>query len=213
MVERPWAGKTGPPIIAAPMANGDESLRVPTQVVRVEVAFGSAAPRALDLFAPASSGRSDRARLAELLARDARFLPARDAATGTLVTLGAHAVTWIAVALGRAAPLDDDELFEHRHDVEIELDGGAVLTGELLYSAPATSTRVVDVLNAPGTFLPLWLPDRVVFVNRGLVHTVTEVPHVRRPTESPAAPRKAPRPNKPVPPRRAKRAPKKKGRR
>lgn len=182
-----------------PMAQGDPTLRVPTQVVRVEVAFGSAAPRTVDLFAPAGEpGRPDRARVAELLSRDQRFLPARDVETGALVTLGARAICWLSVPLARSAELlVDDDLFEHRRDVEIELDGGAALAGELLYSAPAASTRVVDVLNAEGRFVPLWLTDRVVFVNKSLVRGVTEVPHAHRPTVFVEAAKKAPKP-KPV---------------
>lgn len=181
------------------MAEGDPRLRVPTQVVRVEVAFGTAPARPLEVFAPAGEvGRSDRARVSELLERDQRFLPARDPETGALVTIGARAIAWIAVPLARSAELlADDELFEHRRDVQIELDGPTVLAGELLYSAPAASTRVVDVLNGPGRFVPLWLADRVVFVNRSHVRSVTEVPHVHRPSVTLPAQKAAPtRPKK-----------------
>jgi hypothetical protein len=159
----------------------------------------------VDLFAPAGeAGRPDRARVAELLARDQRFLPARDAQTGALVTLGARTICWISVPLARSGEaLAADDLFEHRRDVEIELEGGAVLTGELLYSAPAASTRVVDVLNGAGRFVPLWLADRVVFVSKSLVRGVTEVPRGQRPTapaakEAPAPAPRAPKKRKPA---------------
>mgnify|MGYP003556698307 CR=1 FL=1 len=95
-----------------------------SRVVRVEVAFGSAAPRTVDLFAPAGEvGRPDRARVAELLSRDQRFLTAKDAETGALVTLGARTICWLSVPLERSSELlVDEDLFEHRRDVEIEIE-------------------------------------------------------------------------------------------
>lgn len=178
------------------MAEGDPTLRVPTQTVRVEVAFASATPRLVALFSPPGAVvRADRVRVAELLDRDPRFLPARDEETGGQVTLGIRAVAWIGVPLERSQEiLDDEDLFEHRRDVQIELVDGALLEGELMYSAPASSTRVVDVLNTGRRFLPLWLADRVLFVNKSMVRRVTEIPHVHRPSVmAPAPSRKKPK--------------------
>jgi hypothetical protein len=166
------------------MAQGDSSLRVPTQTVRVEVAFPSAPPRLFELFAPSDeANRPARARVADLLERDPRFLPARETETGVLVALGTHAIAWLGVPLARTDDVfDEDDLFDHRRDVQITLGDGSQLSGELLYSAPASGTRVLDVLNAGARFLPLWLSDRVLFVNKARVWSVSEVPHVPRAT-------------------------------
>ena len=166
------------------MADGDPTLRVPTHTVRVAVAFPGGAAREAELFAPVGDvPRPARARVAELLERDQLFLPARDASTGEVQALGARAIVWISGPLARSGELlGDDELFEHRRDVRIELVDGSLLEGELLYSAPAPRARVVDVLNAVGRFVPLWLADRVIFVNKSFVRRLAEVPHVHRPS-------------------------------
>lgn len=164
------------------MVEGEGSLRVPTRTVRVEAAFPGEAPRAVELFTPAGQpGQALRACVAELLERDQRFLPARDEASGGVVALGSRSLSWIALPLVRSGePLEDGELFDHRRDVRVELADGTAFEGELLYSAPAGSTRVVDVLNSPSRFLALWLADRVVFLNKSFVRLAAEIPHPDR---------------------------------
>lgn len=60
-----------------------------------------------------------------------------------------------------------------RSAVEIELDCGDTLAGELVYEAPPTTDRVSDLLNSRATrFLLLAIADRTLFVRRDAIARV-----------------------------------------
>jgi hypothetical protein len=60
-----------------------------------------------------------------------------------------------------------------RAKVELELDCGDSLTGELVYEAPPTTSRVSDLLNSRATrFLFLSAGERTLFVRRDAVARV-----------------------------------------
>jgi hypothetical protein len=66
------------------------------------------------------------------------------------------------------------ELFEQRRSVRVVLAGGDVLRGELLYTSPDESSRVVDLMNRNERFFRLWTDDRVLLVNREAVVRILE---------------------------------------
>ena len=59
--------------------------------------------------------------------------------------------------------------------MRVDLIGGEPLAGELLYSAPEESTRLVDYLNAPGRFLRLWSKETLYLINKTFVSRVVEI--------------------------------------
>lgn len=140
-------------------------LRVPKDIIAAELAIGAAAPRNVELFVVAGRG------LAEMLESEALFVPVRDAADRRGGIVNKATIAWIAVA---GSDGDDGELFSERRLVCVELAGGAVLEGELLYSPAEGRTRVVDQLNEAGRFVRLWSAERVWFVNTNMIARVTE---------------------------------------
>ena len=153
-----------------------DSLRVRKNTVEVELSFAGGPPRRVELFLAEHGWRGfSQQRVLDLLEQEDSFLPARDLETGRWETLNARAVVWIGVSRVEAdAESPGDELFDYRKLVRVELDGCDALEGEILYSAPEGSARVVDVLNRRERFLSLWSGDRVFLVNKNSVLRVVE---------------------------------------
>jgi hypothetical protein len=153
-----------------------DSLRVRKNTVEVRLALAGSPPRRVELFLAEQGWRGfSQQRVLDLLEQDDCFLPARDLETGGWETLNARAVVWIGVSrLEAEAESSGDELFDYRKLVRVELEGCDALEGEILYSAPETSARVVDVLNRRERFLRLWSGDRVFLVNKGSILRVVE---------------------------------------
>jgi hypothetical protein len=121
------------------------------------------------VFVPALAGTKA---VLELLEHSSAFLPARVPSEQRGVVLNKDTVVWLAL------PGDDreDELYEFRHDVRLELVGGGELAGELLYSLPHDHARVVDYLNGPSRFARLFTGGRLFLVNKAYLERVVEVP-------------------------------------
>lgn len=158
----------------------DEGLRVPKAKVVVELAFAGREPRTVEVFVAEHQAHAYRRQdVLDLLEHEHPFLPARDRDANEWVLFNKDTLLWVALPLftGHSADTEDDEdeeLYEQRKDVRIDLVGGGTLSGELLYSAPAEHSRAVDLLNQPGRFFRLWEPERVVLVNKLFVVGVVE---------------------------------------
>jgi hypothetical protein len=139
-----------------------DDLRVPRAVVRVELLLAGQAPRQVELFVPEDQS------VAQLLEGGGEFLPAHDVEADGWMVLRRAQVVWVRLA-GEAV-----ELFEHRHEVRLELASGGALDGSLLYQAPAERARVVDHLNQPVRFVDLWQDDRRCLVNKAFIVMLTE---------------------------------------
>jgi hypothetical protein len=100
--------------------------------------------------------------------RGARFVPLRRGGAVELTSLD-----WIAY-VAAAGKLPEATAHEaagaRRAAVELDLAGGATLAGELLYSRPAGSARVSDLLNSgEERFLLLLTAEETLFVHRAAV--------------------------------------------
>ena len=155
-----------------------EPLRIRKQAVAVELALPGSPPRTVEVFlAEHRPNEFRRQHVLDLLEHVQAFLPARDVATGTREIFNKDAVLWIGVPLspfGSEPDGADEELFEFRKPVRVDLMGAGPLSGELLYSAPQESTRSVDYLNAAGRFLRLWSKERLYLINKAFVLRVVE---------------------------------------
>jgi hypothetical protein len=164
-MENPLVDKTGP-------------LRIRKQAVAVELALAAGQPRRVEVFVAEHRDKEFRRQdVLDLLEHVQAFLPARDAATGRGEIFNKDALLWIAVPLSPfgSEPVEaPDELFEFRRPVRVDLLGGQAVSGELLYSAPAESTRLVDYVNEPGRFLRLWTNDFLYLINKAFVLRVVE---------------------------------------
>jgi hypothetical protein len=150
-------------------------------------------PEAAELFLagrmPDSRSRQA-ADVAALLDDDGMFLPV---GTGGSVTLcNKSAIAWVALVSTSHAPgggghsdavpepVDGAEpsevvtLYDHRHDVRVELEGGTSVDGHVLYSSPEGATRVVDFLNRAGRFLWLWQGTTLYLISKQHIVRVRE---------------------------------------
>lgn len=176
---------------------GTSELRVPTVAVAVELARAGRAPESVELFV-ADAPRRGRSALvsdvAALLESDHAFVPVREAAAGAsrIAIVGKRSILWVAVPLRAAGggppvdavpelvdPADEPseiiQLFDHRHDVRVELDAREGLDGHVLYTSPADRPRLADHLNLPVRFFRLWTRDALYLVNKDHVVRVLEL--------------------------------------
>jgi hypothetical protein len=150
----------------------EEGLHVPKRAVDVELALAGRPAVRVQVFVPVEHAGEATHAVLELVEHASAFLPARVPAERHVVIFNKETVVWIGVD----AALVEEELYEFRHDVRLELVGGAELSGELLYSMPHEKARVVDYLNAPGRFVRLWTPKTLYLVNKAYLERVVEVP-------------------------------------
>ena len=100
-----------------------------------------------------------------------RFLPCEIGGRTELIRLSS--LSYVEVH-GLAPEVERlDEIGAVRTRVELELDCGDSLAGELVYEAPPTTDRVSDLLNSRATrFLLLICGERTLFVRRDAVARV-----------------------------------------
>lgn len=154
-----------------------DSLRVHKETLEVELALSGGAPRRVELFL-AEHGSHDfkRQSVLELLEQGGCFLPVRDLETGVREAFNSRAIVWIGMSRDTAdSESSSDELYDNQKLVRVALSGGDVLEGEILYSAPEGSARVVDLMNRRERFFRLWSGDRVFLVNKDFVLRLVEV--------------------------------------
>ena len=99
---------------------------------------------------------------------ETRFLPCEVEGRTELVRLSS--LSYVEIQ-GLAPEMERlQEIGAVHSDVELELDCGDILAGELLYEAPPTTDRVSDLLNSRATpFLLLASGNRTLFVRRDAV--------------------------------------------
>jgi hypothetical protein len=149
----------------------DQGLHVPKRAVDVELKLAGRDSVRVQVWVPREDPVPAHA-VRELLEHASAFLPAREPAAKQTVVFNKEVVEWAALE-GEGL---EDELYESRHDVRLELIGGGELAGELLYSMPQDHARVADYLNAAGRFVRLWVGERLLLVNKAYIERVIEVP-------------------------------------
>jgi hypothetical protein len=162
------------------MAEARGGLRVPRTPVPVQLSLDNTPARAVELYvAEHLSAAARRQHVIELLVSEDNFVPVRDPSENSWALINKTMIAWVAVSLADPTPSDDagmeNELFDVRRAVVVELGGGNRLTGELLYSPPPTRARVADFLNDSGRFFRLWTNDVVYLVNKRFVARVLEL--------------------------------------
>jgi hypothetical protein len=161
------------------MGRSTAELRLPMVAIPVELARAGRPPERVELFVSDTtrSRAAIAAQIAELLERDAQFVPVQEpeAPGGPRVALvGKRAIRWVSVPLG-GDPDADEPLYDHDHDVSLELDDGEALTGHVLYNSPADRPRLADHLNLAVHFMRLWTADALYLVNKHHVVRVVEL--------------------------------------
>ena len=163
----------------APVTRGIPELRVPRRRVAVDLALAGRAAQRLELAVEPRerpTGRADWADVREVIEGDRTFLPLHEVGSDRWFLVNRDRIVWLAVPtdVAGAEPGEPDVLYDQRARVEIELEGGARLLGELLFAAPSDQARTGDHLNAEGRFLTVFQPDRVLLVSKAAVHVLVE---------------------------------------
>jgi hypothetical protein len=154
-----------------------EILRVRKQIVAVDIALAGLPPRPVEVFLAENDIRQyRRQQLLDLLEHGPPFVPVRDSAEARWDIVNRDLVVWVRVPPASLAVAGEeaDELFDIRQKVDIELTSGPALSGELLYSAEETLTRVTDYMNQQGRFFRLWKGEDLYFVHKPFVIRVIE---------------------------------------
>ena len=102
----------------------------------------------------------------DLLEQGEAFFPAHDEADALMLVARA-AVVWVAV--DKDVETEQEELFDYRREVCLDLDGGRSLEGQLLYAAAPDHARLIDYMNAAPRFFRIFTADRVYLVARAAV--------------------------------------------
>lgn len=152
------------------------AYRVPKYEVSVEIALRGQSPERVTLFlGDRAPGRTGFERPSDLLCAEEAFIPVRAQGNQTqLVRKGA--IVWLRVAaevelqgrVGYEHDLSADEL----EGVEVLLEDGSVLVGEVPLALPDGRKRIQDFLNAADAFFELRTDASFVFVNRDQVIAV-----------------------------------------
>jgi hypothetical protein len=157
-------------------------LRVPRTPVLVQLSLDNAPARGVELYvAEHLSAAARRGHVIELLVADDNFVPVRDPSDNSWALINKTLIAWVAVSLADPpgdAPSEpglEEELFDVRRPVAVELVGGSRLHGELLYSPPPTRARVADFLNDSGRFFRLWTDTDVHLINKRYAARVIEL--------------------------------------
>ncbi len=154
-----------------------EVLRARKQNVPVELALPGSPPRPVEVFlAERHAHEFRRQHVLDLLEQPAPFLPARDFSTGVWEVFNKDALLWIKIPLSPSDESDgtQEELFDFRKKVRVELLFGVPLDGDLLYSLPEPGTRINDYLNREGRCFRLWQTEHLFLVNKTFVLRVIE---------------------------------------
>ena len=160
------------------MASPTGDLRIPKIPVTVELAIEGQGMASVKVYvAEHLAGSMRRQRVLDLLESEPLFLPALDDDGPRIINKAT--LKWVSISLlDGALPVEeemvDSMLYDERRSVVVELVGGDLLAGDLLYSQPPERSRVVDYLNRGGRFLRLWNPEKVLLVNKDRIISVRE---------------------------------------
>jgi hypothetical protein len=142
-------------------------LKVPKRAVQVELHLHEVGMRRLEVFLAEQSPRDPRPEsVVDRLEDDEAFLPGRDTDADTWMLVNKDAIVWASVPEEAATLSLEEELFDHRRGVVLELLGGDSVEGELLYSAPESQARSIDYLNRPGRFVRVFRGGGLALVNK-----------------------------------------------
>jgi hypothetical protein len=142
-------------------------LKVPKRAVQVELHLHEVGVRRLEVFLAEHGPRDPRPEsVVDRLEDDEAFLPGRDPDADAWMLVNKDAIVWASLPAEAATLSLDDELFDHRFSIHVELFGGEKLEGELLYSAPGARARPVDYLNQPGRFVRVFRGGGLALINK-----------------------------------------------
>lgn len=154
------------------------TYRIDTRAVRVEVGLGSGPPKVGEIFLrPGAASHFGVETVADRLADDSTFLPLRlEGAPGGILLLGKPQIRYLRAP----AAVDEEGASVPRVGVcarlEVQLDTGETLSGEVFLELLPGQTRTLDFLNgSTAAFVCLVQGESDCFVNRAHVRFFHEL--------------------------------------
>ncbi len=159
----------------------NHAYQIPKRSVLAEITLAGRTPLTLRLFlSEQAATRTGGERLSDLLNGPDGFLPASDS-ENRVVFLHRQAVLCLSVdadsEFGGEHASAEDLAPEHAINIQVEIlmDNGECITGNLRYLMPEGSRRLQDLLNQPQKFLILRDGERAHLINKGHTLRVTQV--------------------------------------
>jgi len=156
-----------------------EVFRIPRVRVSVQVALVGRRNRDVSIFlGERAETHSGHERPSDVLNSARKFLPALE--RDSLVFLNLEAVTMVTVPAGVEYTEEELQLAygavpdETRRRIEVVLEDGTTLDGDIWYAMPEGQRRVQDFLNTPDRFFRLREGDRALLVNKTRVLWVSQ---------------------------------------
>lgn len=159
-----------------------DAYRVPKRNVPVEVVLAGRSPLLVDLYLSDCAERhAGLERPSDLLNGPDRFLPASDSG-GSVLFLHRDGLISVSFDAEHEQVSEAEQAVEIAADestsveVEVVLEDGMSIAGEINQMMPEGHRRLQDVLNLDTRFLILWSGDRVHLINKRRVIRVSPLP-------------------------------------
>ena len=151
----------------------DEEIHLPTFPVAVDLLLADGVRLPATVFLSATSPHHDGPEtLEEFFEQSRPFLPARASdgraflvGVGTILAVFAPADSPLRSRLAGRSPSSINL-------IKVRLEDGSEIEGTLLSSPPSARSRLSDVFNQPGGFIPLEHSGGIVFLNKSRLATV-----------------------------------------
>jgi hypothetical protein len=154
-----------------------EAYRVPKRRVPVKIKLAGQTPVELSLYLSKRAERHSGSEYpSDLLNGRDNFVPATDSQDRLLIVRRSAVVVLTVAAYHEERRLAEPDEQEGQVviPVEVMLEDGTRVRGELSYWQPEGQRRLQDYLNAAEQFIPVWEGDVVHLVNRDRVVSVRQ---------------------------------------
>ncbi len=149
-----------------------DDLRVPTVAIPAEVFLDGGEKLTGQVFLPSiSSHHSGQPRPDEWLNQPTGFFPFLIDGDERALILNKSRVA--AVTFPKTYALSPDDSLGFTSQVEVHWDGSPV-KGSVLIDMPAERTRMLDYLNGPDRFIPIWASDSYQLIRKDCITRIIE---------------------------------------
>lgn len=144
-----------------------EELRIPKAQVLLKLALATGTIEGKVFLADYAAAHAGPERILDVLGGPDRFVPVQVAGVVRLVCR--DALRWVRLG---SENFDDPPQGLSQEEVVVVLRDGTSVEGTARFDAPVGRARLLDFLNAPGHFLPVYEGREVVLVHRSEIAEV-----------------------------------------
>lgn len=149
-----------------------EELKVPKDRIAVELGLRNGTRHAGQLFLAENEAHAFRHEsVTDIMCDERTFLPVVMVDRDEALCVNKAAIGYLAM---RRVANEDLELFDEELEVVVGLRDGTELAGNLLYTARAEQSRLIDYLNSDTPYIRLYGPDKIFIVDKHFIDSVAE---------------------------------------